>query len=164
MVDGEVLGHPIVEVLGLDGVLLLVQPVHCIPPGLALIGCHDVVSLADVACDVVLGPGASVASSVQTALTGATCREYAACQVQLHKLVLNLDTASLHNTHSLTELGRLPGHDVLDLLLQLKPGGSWHKHHGVSWAIPDVRGQVLLLLPRGPLPFPGPVEWYLATV
>ena len=149
MIDGEVLGHPIVEVLGLDGVLVLVQPVHCIPPGLALMGCHEIVSLADVAGDLVLGPGASVACSVQTALTGATCREYAAC---------------LHNTHSQPELGRLPGHDVLDSLLQLRPGGSWHKHHGVSWAIPDVRGQVLLLLPRGPLPFPGPVEWYLATV
>ena len=133
MVDGEVLGHPIVEVLGLDGVLVLVQPVHCIPPGLALMGCHEVVSLADVAGDLVLGPGASVACSVQTALRGATRREYAVCQVQLHKLVLDLDTAC-------------------------------HKHHGVSWAIPDVRGQVLLLLPHGPLPFPRPVEWDLATV
>ena len=54
MVDGEVLGHPIVEVPALDGVLVLVEPVHGVPPGLTLIGRHDVVGLADLAGDVVL--------------------------------------------------------------------------------------------------------------
>ena len=85
---GEVLGHPIVEVFALDGVLMLVEPVDCIPP---FIGRHNVVGLADLAGDVILGPGASVISSVQTTLAGATGWEDAARQVQLHQLVLDLD-------------------------------------------------------------------------
>ena len=57
VVEREVLGHPVVEVLGLDGLLVLVQPVHGIPPSLAFVRRHDVVGLADVAGDVILGPG-----------------------------------------------------------------------------------------------------------
>ena len=49
MVEGEVLCHTIVEVPGLDGVLVLVEPVDSIPTSLAFIGRHDVVSLADLA-------------------------------------------------------------------------------------------------------------------
>ena len=56
MMDSELLGHPTVEVLGLNGILMLIQPVLGIPPGLTLVVCHDVVSLADLAGDVVLGP------------------------------------------------------------------------------------------------------------
>ena len=52
---------------------------------LVLIGRHDVVGLADLAGDVILGSGASVASSVQTTLAGATGWKYAACQVQLYE-------------------------------------------------------------------------------
>ena len=84
--DGEVLGHPIVEVLGLDVILVLIQPVHGIPPGLTLAVHHNVVTLVDLAGDVVLGPGVGVASTVQSALAGATRWENAACQVQLHQL------------------------------------------------------------------------------
>ena len=72
MVDGEVLGHPIVEVLALNGVLMLVKPVHGVPPGFTLIGRHNVVGLADLAGNVILGPKAGVVRSVQTTLAGAT--------------------------------------------------------------------------------------------
>ena len=113
-----------VEVPGLDGVLVLVEPVDSIPTSLAFIGRHDVVSLADLAGDVILGPGAGVASSVQTTLAGATGRENTARQVQLHQLILDFDAPSLHDTHSHPELGGLPGHDALDPLLQLGPGSA----------------------------------------
>ena len=75
MVDREMLGHAIVEVPGLDGVLVLVEPVHSIPPCLTLIGRHDVLGLADLAGDVVLCPGAGVASAVQATLEGALWRK-----------------------------------------------------------------------------------------
>ena len=91
MVDRKVLGHAIVEVPGLDGGLVLIEPVHGVPPGLTLIGRHNVVGLADLAGDVILGPGAGVASSVKTTLAGATGQEDAARQVQLHQLVFDLD-------------------------------------------------------------------------
>ena len=91
MVDREVLGHAIVEVPGLDGGLVLIEPVHSVPPGLTLIGRHDVVGLADLAGDVILGPGAGVASSVETTLAGAIGQEDTARQVQLHQLVFDLD-------------------------------------------------------------------------
>ena len=90
MVDCKVLGHAIVEVLTLDGFLVLVEPVDGVPPGLAFVGRHDVFGLADLAGDVILGPGAGVISSVETTLAGATRREDAARQVELHKLVLDL--------------------------------------------------------------------------
>ena len=76
MVYGEVLGHSIVEV----------------PPSLAFIGRHDVVGLADLAGDVILGPGEGVAGAVQTTLAGATRREDTARQVQPHQLVPDLDS------------------------------------------------------------------------
>ena len=50
------LGHAIVEVAGLDGGLVLIEPVHGVLPGLTLIGHHDVVGLADLAGDMVLAP------------------------------------------------------------------------------------------------------------
>ena len=117
MVDREVLGHAIVEVPGLDGGLVLIEPVHGVPPGLTLIGRHDVVGLADLAGDVILGPGAGVASSVKTTLAGATGQEDAARQVQLHQLVFDLDAPGLHDSHGHPELGSLLGNDVLDSLL-----------------------------------------------
>ena len=164
MVEGEVFCHTIVEVPGLDGVLVLVKPVDSIPPGLSLIGRHDVVSLADLAGDVILSPGAGVASSVQTTLAGATGRVYAACQVQLNQLVLDLHASRLHDPHSHPELGRLTSHDVLNPLLQLRPGGARHKHDSIGWAIPGVLGHIFLLLPLSSLPLTGPVERDLATV
>ena len=117
MVDREVLGHAIVEVLTLDRILVFIEPVHGVPPGLTLIGRHNVVGLADLAGDVVLGPGAGVVGSVETTLAGATRWEDAACQVQLDQLVLDLDAPSLYDPHGHPELGGLPGHDVLDSLL-----------------------------------------------
>ena len=117
MVEGEVFCHTIVEVPGLDGGLVLIEPVHGVPPGLTLIGRHDVVGLADLAGDVILGPGAGVASSVQTTLAGATCWEDAARQVRLHQLVFDLYAPCLHDSHGHPELGSLLGHDVLDSLL-----------------------------------------------
>ena len=68
-------GHPIVEVLGLDGLLVLGQPVHGIPSCFAFVSRHNVVGLANLAGDVILGPGAGVAGSVQTTLAGETRRE-----------------------------------------------------------------------------------------
>ena len=62
VVDGKVFGHTIVQVLALDGVLMLVHPVDHVPPGLALVGRHDVVGLTDLAGDMILGTGAGVAS------------------------------------------------------------------------------------------------------
>ena len=56
MVEGKLLGHPIVEVLALDGVHVLIEPVHGVLPSLTLIGHHDVVGLADLAGDMVLAP------------------------------------------------------------------------------------------------------------
>ena len=107
MVDREVLGHAIVEVLALDSVLMLVEPVDCVPASLTLIGRHDVLGLADLAGDVVLGPGAGVVGSVQTTLAGATSREDASGQVQLYQLILDLHAPGLHDPHSHPELSGL---------------------------------------------------------
>ena len=57
--------------------------VAAIAGGLTLIGRHNVVGLAYLAGDVVLGPGSGVISFIQTTHAGATRREYAARQVQL---------------------------------------------------------------------------------
>ena len=56
IVNSEMFGHAIVEVLGLDDLLLLVQSVDSIPPGLALVHRHNVISVAELADDMVLGP------------------------------------------------------------------------------------------------------------
>ena len=128
MIHVEMLAHTVGQVFAVDGILMLVHPVDHVPPGLAFVGRHDVVSLADLAGDVLLSPGVGVASAVQTALAGATGKKDGACQVQLDQHVLDLDTSGLHDMHGHPELGDLPGHDVLDPLLQLGPGSAWDEH------------------------------------
>ena len=120
--------HTVVQVFAVDGILMLVHPVGHIPPGLAFVGRHDVVSLADLAGDVLLSPGVGVASAVHTALAGATGKKNGAWQVQLDQHVLDLDASGLHDTHGHPKLGDLRGHDVLDPLLQLGPGSAWDEH------------------------------------
>ena len=112
---------------------------------------------------MVLGPDGVEVSSVQTTFAGATRQEDAARQVQLDQPVLDLHAPGLHNLHDHPKLGGLPGHDVLDSLLQFRPGGTRHKHHSVSWSEPGVWSHIVLH-PRSPLPLTGPVERDLATV
>ena len=73
VVDGKMFGHAIVQVLALDGVLMLVHPVDHVPPGLAFVRRHDVVSVADLAGDMILGTGAGV-KAVNDSIGLATCQ------------------------------------------------------------------------------------------